>query len=107
MAQPTGFEFVMTNMQPLYQPNPRRAGCKIAIIVAGLLLLAFALGYSIDDPGLSRLKFNLSIWSMIVIVLIINILSCVCFLILYVAYQWVRCDLKAPRAEDERDQDSL
>lgn len=92
--------------QPAYPTNRKRAVLKIAFIITGLLILAAVLGLTLNDAVLDQLKFDLNLWSLIAIVLIINILSLVLFLVLFVAYQWVRTDLKSPRVEDERDSDT-
>jgi len=83
--------------------NPLRASLKIALIVAALLVLAGLLALTIDSQALDQLKLDLSLWSLIAVVLIINIVSFAIFITLFFAYQWVRCDLKNPRIEDERD----
>lgn len=86
--------------------RPLRAGAKIAVIVAGLLLLAGLLAMTIDSDALDRLKYDLSLWSLIAAVLVINIVSFALLMVLFFAYQWVRCDLKTPRIEDEKNNDS-
>jgi hypothetical protein len=76
---------------------------KIALIVAGLLLLAGLLALTVDSQALDQLKLDMSLWSLIAVVLIINIVSFAVFIVLFFAYQWVRCDLKPPSASDDRD----
>lgn len=81
--------------------NPRRALLKIVAVVAGLLGLALLLSTTLSNDVVSQIKFNMSLWSLITVVVIINLVSFACFVILYAAYQWVRSDLKSPRSEDE------
>lgn len=66
----------------------KKLGCIIfaAIVVLALLLLA------LDDRALDELKFNLGLWTIIVLVLIINIVSFISFMVMYLAYRWVKHD---------------
>lgn len=84
--------------------HPLRAVLKMAAIIVGLLAVAGVLLLTIDDSVLDQLKFNLSLGTLIVLVVVINIISFVFFMILYAAYQWVRRDLKGPRSEDMADE---
>lgn len=88
-----------------YSRNPKRALLKIAAIVGILLLIVGLLSLSIDQAALNQLKFDLSVWTVIALVLIINLISAASFIVLYAAYLWVRCDLKPPRSEDVPDHD--
>jgi hypothetical protein len=88
-----------------YSRNPRRAALKMAVIAGVLLLFVGLLSLTVNQAALNQLKFDLSLWTVIALVLIINLLSAACFIILYIAYRWVRCDLKPPRSEDMPDQD--
>lgn len=88
-------------------PNRCRAVAKIAVIAAVLLGFLGLLALTIDESAIDRIKFDLSLWSLIAVVLIINLVSCAVFTALFFAYQWVRRDLKTPRVEDERDPSDL
>lgn len=88
-------------------PNRARAAVKIAVIIAALLGLLGLLAVTIDESAIDRIKFDLSLWSLIAVVLMINLASCAVFTALFFAYQWVRRDLKTPRVEDERDPSDL
>ena len=98
---------VMNKEQSIsYSRNPRRAVLKIAVIIGIMLLSAGLLSLAVDNTAINQLKFDLSLWTVIVLVLIINLVSAGCLIILYAAYRWVRQDLKPPRSEDIPDQDS-
>lgn len=83
-------------------PCQARACLKIALIVALALGAAVLLSRAVDGPALDELKHSLSIGAVIALVLIANLVSFACFLVLYGAYRWVRRDL-APRREDGFD----
>lgn len=80
--------------------NPGRAILKMTVLLLGLLVIAGVLAGLVDDSLIDQLKFNLSLGALIGLVVVINIISLICFIGLYAAYQWIRCDLKAPRSED-------
>lgn len=82
------------------QKNPGRAVLKMTALLLGLVFFAGVLVGLVDDSLIDQLKFNLSLGALIGLVVIINIISLICFIGLYAAYQWIRCDLKAPRSED-------
>lgn len=84
-----------------WSPHPRRAIVKMIIVLALAVGALAALIFSIDDQVLDQLKHSLSIGTIIALVLLINIVSFVAFILLYAAYQWVRCDLKPGAREDE------
>lgn len=86
---------------PGFARNPLRALLKIIAIVAVLLGLAMLLGMTLSHDVVRQLKFNMSLSSLITVVVIINLVSFACFIVLHAAYQWVRRDLKSPRSEDD------
>lgn len=86
-----------------YAKNPRRAACKLLVIAVVLMALCAVVAALLDNPALDQLKFNLSLGSLIAVVLAINAASLAAIILLYAAYQWVRRDLKEPRSEDRPD----
>lgn len=89
-----------------YRRNPRRALCKTLLVAGFAGLCVWILSLTIDEGALDRLKFDLSLWTLIALVLIINLVSLASFAVLYAAYKWVRCDLRPPRdIDDDGDQD--
>ena len=84
-------------------PNRRKALAKLVLLVVGFLIMTSALIFLIDDSAFNQIKFELSLGTMILLVVAINLVCFACFILMYVAYQWIRCDLKAPRSEDIRD----
>jgi hypothetical protein len=96
-------EMMVRNEPACYVRNPRRAALKTVLVVGFIALCVWLLSLTLDHSALDRLKFDLSLWTLIVLVMITNLVSFACFIILYAAYKWVRCDLKPPRAEDMRE----
>lgn len=80
--------------------NPRRALAKTGFIIVTAILIIAALAYFVNEQALDELKHNLSLWSLIALVIIINLVSFICFIVLYAAYRWVKGDLKAPEKAD-------
>lgn len=88
-----------------YTRNTRRA-CIKATILAVLALAAVALlAWAVDDHALDHLKFDLSLTTLVLLVLAINLASFASLAVLYAAYRWVRCDLKPPCVEDVAAED--
>lgn len=83
--------------------NLPRAVLKTAVILLVLVFFAALIALFVNDSLIDTLKFNLSLGALIGLVVMINIISFICFMALYAAYQWVRCDLKAPRNADIED----
>jgi uncharacterized BrkB/YihY/UPF0761 family membrane protein len=82
--------------------NGKRACVKIAVIAVLIAAVLAALIFVVNGQMLDELKHSMSLWTMIALVIIINLVSFVCFVVLYAAYKWVRRDLK-PRRDDELD----
>lgn len=80
--------------------NRFRALLKTFFILACVAAAVAALSYFVDDQALNVLKHNLSLWSIIALVVIINLVSFGCFVVLCAAWQWVRRDLKPRRPDD-------
>lgn len=97
----------MTGIQPAKKTasdqNLPRAALKTAVILLVLLVIAGLIALFIDDSLIDTLKFNLSLGALIGLVVVINIISLICFMMLYAAYQWVRRDLKSSRNADIED----
>lgn len=77
--------------------NKKRACAKIALVAVLVLAAIAALVMLLDGQALDELKHTLSLWTIVALVLVINLVSFVCFVVLYAAYRWVRRDLKPPR----------
>lgn len=67
---------------------------KLMALIALTAAVVFALSQIIGEDDLDQLKHNLSLWSIIALVIIINLVSFVCFLIMMMAYKWIRADFK-------------
>jgi heme/copper-type cytochrome/quinol oxidase subunit 2 len=72
----------------------RRIVCKLALILTTAAIVIAGLVWSIDDQALDNLKHRLSLWTLIALLLIINVVSFVSFLVMYMAWKWVRSDIK-------------
>ncbi len=83
-----------------YCRHPARAVVKIILLLAALCALGFGAVTLFDDSAFDQIKFDLTLGFLIVLVVAVNVVSLLCFIALYMAYQWVRGDLKAPRSED-------
>ena len=77
--------------------HPARAFCKLVGILAVIAFLIGGLSYLVSERDLEILKHALSLWTLIALVVIINLVSFGCFIAGVAAWQWVRRDLKAPR----------
>lgn len=82
-----------------------RAFLKIAVLLIFGLAFCAAFVVSLDDTMLSTIKHSLSMWSVLVLVVAINMVSAAVLLTLYMAWCWVRCDLKN-ESESGDDSDS-
>jgi cytochrome b subunit of formate dehydrogenase len=91
---------VMTKTPCEYCPHPKRAMMKILVLLAALGLLGWGVFVLFDDSAIDQIKYDLSLSALILLVVAVNIVSLIFFVLLYMAYQWVRGDLKAPRSED-------
>jgi uncharacterized membrane protein len=80
--------------------NGKRACCKLAFIICVTLTVLIGLYFFVDSQVVSGIKENFSLGVIIALVVIVNLVSFLCFIVLYAAYQWVRCDLKEKRLED-------
>lgn len=92
--------FIMTKPSCEYCPHPKRALVKIGalLVIFGLLIWG---GFCLfDDSAIDQMKYDLSLGALILLVVVVNVISLIFFVLLYMAYQWVRRDLKAPRSED-------
>jgi TRAP-type C4-dicarboxylate transport system permease small subunit len=94
--------FIMSKTPCGYCPHPKRALIKGVAVLVVLGLLIWGGFELIDDSAIDQMKFDLSLGALIMLVVAINAVSLVFFVLLYMAYQWVRRDLKAPRSEDSR-----
>ena len=90
------------SMAPENKDRKKRACVKIAAILMLAAVTVAVLAPVVNDAVLDELKHTLSLWSIIALVVVINVVSFACFVIFYMAYRWVRRDLK-PRADDELD----
>jgi amino acid transporter len=77
--------------------NKKRACAKIALVAVLVLAALVALVTLMDGQVMDEIKHTLSLWTIVALVVVINLVSFVCFIVLYAAYRWVRRDLKPPR----------
>jgi uncharacterized BrkB/YihY/UPF0761 family membrane protein len=83
--------------------NSRRACAKMAFVfVVALLVLAGLINF-VNGQLLSDLKHNFSLEVIIALVIIINLVSFLCFMVLYTTYRWIRRDFN-PSQYDELDE---
>lgn len=77
--------------------NKKRACMKMAVVAVAIIAALAALVLLLDGQALDELKHSLSLWTIVALVVVINLVSFVCFIVLYAAYRWVRRDLKPVR----------
>ena len=82
--------------------NKKKACLKLLAIAAVTVVLIFLFGSFIDEETISGIKDNFSLWTIIALVIVINLVSFLCFIAMFAAYKWVQADLKP---QDERDLD--
>jgi uncharacterized membrane protein len=81
------------------EPHRVRAALKAALVAAVVLAaLVFSLSV-VDQETVYGLKQSLSLWLIMALVVIVNLVSFIVIALLFAAYKWIRRDLD-PR-EDE------
>ena len=83
----------------------KRIACKLAFIIIAAALVIAGLVWSIDDQALDNLKHRLSLWTLIALLLIINLVSFISFLVMYMAWKWVRIELKQDKSDSLNDRE--
>jgi thiosulfate reductase cytochrome b subunit len=81
-------------------PNTTRGCCKIAVVFILAALLLTGLLYLVDAQAVDELKHTLSVWTIVALVIIINLVSFLCFIILHFAWKWAQSDFKASNKND-------
>lgn len=76
-------------------PNTKRGCCKLAVVFVLAALLLTGLVYIVDTQAVDELKHTLSVWTIVALVIIINLVSFLCFIILYFAWKWAQNDFKS------------
>ena len=78
-------------------------GCfKIVLLLAICAVLVGVLTQFIDEQSIEALKHNMSVSTIITLVIVINLVSFMCFTVMYFAYRWIRKDFKnKPDAVDD------
>ena len=70
-------------------------GCfKIIILLAVCAVIVGVLTQFIDEQSIDALKHNMSVWTIITLVIVINLVSFMCFTVMYFAYRWIKKDFK-------------
>lgn len=81
-------------------PCPASVCKKLLVVFVVVLLIVAGLSSFVDTQAISEIKYNFSLWTIIALVIIINLVSGLCFLAMYMAYRWVQRDIK-PSRDDE------
>lgn len=74
--------------------NTKRALLKIGLLVLVCVAIIGGLVFAIDDTALATLKYSLNLWTVIALVILINVVSFVCFILMAMAYHWIKSDIK-------------
>ena len=85
------------------KPNAKRACVKIVILLAIATGAAFVLAVFLNGQALDYLKHGLNLWTIVALVMMVNLLSFICFIVFAVAYHWVKQDLKGTTSSEEDD----
>lgn len=86
------------------QKNIKKRVClKLGITILTTALLIGLLSHFISGQALDELKHSLSLWTIIALVVVINLVGFICFLVLFAVYQWIRGDLKAQNSDILKD----
>lgn len=75
---------------------------KITAIFIVTILIIFVCSHFIDEGSLEFLKHNLSLWTIIALVVIINLVSFLCFVAMYFTYRWIKKDFS--NKDDDKDE---
>lgn len=73
---------------------------KLAIIFAVCLLLLFVLLGVFSERALDEIKHALSLWTLVSLVIFINLISFLCFIVMFSAWRWIQRDIKPPKDKD-------
>ena len=76
------------------QPSKGRGCLKILLLLAICTVIVAVLSQYIDEQSLDVLKHNLSVRTIITLVIVINLVSFMCFTVMYFAYRWISKDFK-------------
>ena len=90
----------MKNTDGKNSVNCKRACAKIAVVFLVTFLVLAGLTCFVNSQLLNDLKYNFSLEVIIALVIIINLVSFLCFMALYMTYRWIRRDLNPSRYND-------
>lgn len=77
--------------------NKKRGLAKAIIVVAGTLALLGIVAGTITEHDIDVFKHSLNLWTVISLVIIINLVSFLCAIIMFTAWRWIKSDLKEPK----------
>jgi cytochrome bd-type quinol oxidase subunit 2 len=80
-------------------PHRARAALKAAMVAAIVLVVLIGALAIVDADAVYNLKRRLSLWLILAIVVIIDLLSFIVFALLFAAYKWIKRDLD-PATDD-------
>lgn len=101
--RPRSPEFARARAISLISSKPARATCKIALVAALLgVLLGIVITY-VSREAVNELRRHLTLWLILVIAAVINIVSFALFSAFWAIYRWIKRDLDA----EADDQDGL
>lgn len=74
-------------------PHRARAALKAAMVAAIVLVVLIGALAIVDADAIYNLKRRLSLWLILAIVVIIDLVSFIVFALLFAAYKWIKRDL--------------
>lgn len=83
--------------------NRKKALLKTAFVagIAVFILVCLLTGFT--DHHLDHLKHSLNLGSIVALVIVINIVTFLCLIVMFVAYRWIKKDLDLDKKEDLED----
>lgn len=73
--------------------NRRRAAIKALLVIAGVTAVLLALLTFVSRDEIEALKFTLDVWTLVALVLIINLAGILVGALMFAAWKWVKADL--------------
>ena len=72
------------------------------VVLAVAFCLITTLTRFLREQHIDALRNDMSLSALVVTIVIVNLVSFVCFIAMFAAWQWIRCDFNPPR-DDELD----
>jgi NADH:ubiquinone oxidoreductase subunit 6 (subunit J) len=81
--------------------NKKRGCMKLVFVLAVSVFVLFFLGMFINGQAAEELKHNFSLWTIVALVIAINLVSFVSFIFMYAAFRWIKRDFSQQVNKDD------